>query len=68
MAADSGGPEQIKNVEVMGPVPPTGRPEDDNFSRGVGEDADLIFTQAMCDRQPNDRLGLQRLGRWLPTR
>jgi Protein of unknown function (DUF3405) len=37
------GPEQIKDVKVMGPAPPTARPEDDDFSRGVGEDADLIF-------------------------
>lgn len=36
------GPQNIEEIEPIGPLPPTARPEDDNFFWGVGEDADLI--------------------------
>lgn len=36
------GPERIKDMKPIGPTPPTARPEDDDFTWGVGEDADLI--------------------------
>ena len=37
------GPQRIKDVVLpMGPAPPTAQAEDEDFSWGVGEDADLI--------------------------
>jgi hypothetical protein len=38
------GPVHIPDIIPIGPPPPTPHPEDDNFSWGVGEDADVIVT------------------------
>jgi predicted small lipoprotein YifL len=43
------GPLRIPDIEPIGPSPPTKTPEEDDFSWGVGEEADLIVTNACFD-------------------
>jgi len=38
------GPHRLPDIEPAGPTPPSVRPEDDDFTWGVGEDADVIVT------------------------
>jgi len=43
------GPQRVQGLEPVGPVPPTGSPESDNYQWGVGEEADLITTSPIVD-------------------
>ena len=42
------GPYNIPEIQPIGPIPPTALPEEDHFSWGVGEDADLILMSKNC--------------------
>ncbi|KIW99023.1 uncharacterized protein Z519_00686 [Cladophialophora bantiana CBS 173.52] len=44
------GPVRIPDIRhPIGPQPPVANPREDNFDWGVGEDADLILTNALAD-------------------
>jgi len=43
------GPLRISAVQPIGPVPPVKNPEDEDFTWGVGEDADFIATNFCAD-------------------
>lgn len=46
------GPVRIgSEIQPIGPAPPTADPHDDDFSWGVGEDADLILASTLQDVQ-----------------
>lgn len=43
------GPVRVPDVDPIGPPPPVARAEDDDFSWGVGEDADVVVTSMCAD-------------------
>ncbi|KJZ73997.1 hypothetical protein HIM_06665 [Hirsutella minnesotensis 3608] len=43
------GPVRIPDVQPIGPDPPVARIEDDSFTWGVGEDADVVVTSFCAD-------------------
>lgn len=48
------GPVRIPDIDPIGPMPPIEQPGDDDFTWGVGEDADIIVTSFCADvRQAN---------------
>lgn len=56
------GPPNVQDINPVGPIPPTSRPEDDTSNWGIGEPADLITFMPQIDIRDTSLVFIDDLG------